>query len=508
MGTLVISDKSKLWEDIAPILKSSHEVKFDSKSLKSIENSKKILESALKTDSVIYGVNTGFGKLNNVKIKSQDLAKLQLNLIRSHACGLGKPLDDGIVRVIMLLKLMTWSKGHSGVSIELANFLLEMLNNDILPVIPEKGSVGASGDLAPLAHLALSMIGEGKVTIRGEKIDSKRVFNKLGLDPVKLSAKEGISLINGTQVSTAIAIKAIHESNNLFYTSDVAAALSVEAGLCARDIFDPEVHKLKKNKNQLSTAHNIYNLLEGSEIVMSHINCNKVQDPYSIRCVPHVHGASKTLFQSSVEIVNEEINSVSDNPLIFNNGEIKNSGHFHAENISQAMDILSIAVSEIGAISEKRINYFMNGVEDKIPQFCALNPGLESGFMLAHVTTAALASENKTLSHPASVDSISTSAGMEDFVSMAPWSAKKCLKIINNVRSILAIELMVAANVNFRFHSNYNSSPHLSNLMKLFQEQDILTKKDVPFHEIIEVVISLIKNEKILQNIKKTLKLK
>ena len=207
MGTLVISDKSKLWEDIAPILKSSHEVKFDSKSLKSIENSKKILESALKADSVIYGVNTGFGKLNNVKIKSQDLAKLQLNLIRSHACGIGKPLDDGIVRVIMFLKLMTWSKGYSGVSIELANFLLEMLNNDILPVIPEKGSVGASGDLAPLAHLALSIIGEGKVTIRGEKIDSKRVFNKLGLDPLKLSAKEGISLINGTQVSTAIAIK-------------------------------------------------------------------------------------------------------------------------------------------------------------------------------------------------------------------------------------------------------------------------------------------------------------
>ena len=408
----------------------------------------------------------------------------------------------------MALKVLNYSHGYSGVHPDTVDQLVKFINNEVLPAVPEKGSVGASGDLAQLAHIASSLIGEGKIIRDKKVVASKNVLNKLNIKPLKLRQKDGISLVNGTQYSTALAIKSLSNSIQILDAADAIGSLSVESSLSSRDTFKPIIHKLKKHKGQIVSAKNIWAMTEGSEIVNSHKDCDVVQDPYSFRCIPHIHGACRDAVRQSSEIINAEINSVSDNPVILGKNKIGFSGHFHAEHIAITLDHMAIAVAEIGAISEKRINYFMNGVENKIPQFCALNPGLESGFMLAHVTTAALASENKTLSHPASVDSISTSAGMEDFVSMAPWSAKKCLKIIDNVRSILAIELMVAANINFRFHSNYNSSPHLSNLMKLFQEQDVLTKRDVPFHETIEVVISLIKNEKILQNINKTLKLK
>ena len=505
MGTLTISDNSLTWKDFVPLLAGSVSIKFSSHAKKTIINSRKNLEKVLKTGKKIYGVNTGFGKLSSIKIDSSDLKTLQLNLIRSHACGLGQSFDDGIVRSIMLLKLITWTKGYSGVRIDLSNLLLSMLNNDILPIIPEQGSVGASGDLAPLAHLALSMIGEGSVKVNNKEISSKIALKRKKINPITLSSKEGISLINGTQVSTALAIKACYESYQILSICDIAAALSVEAGLCSRAIFEPKIHKVKKHKNQILTAKNIYKLLSKSEIVDSHKNCHKVQDPYSVRCVPHVHGASKDAYCNVESIINSEINSVSDNPLVFPNGEIRNSGHFHAEHIAQSLDVLSIAISEIGAISEKRINYFMNGIDDIIPQFCAVKPGIESGFMLAHVTAAALSSENKTLSHPASVDSISTSAGMEDFVSMAPWAGRKCLNIISNVRSILAIELLVSSNVNKRFHSKLKSGTHLRGLMALFKKTNILTKEDGPYNKRIEAIIELIKNDKILNTIRKTI---
>ena len=507
MGTLAISDNSLSWKDFIPLLKGRVSVKLSSEAKKAITNSRKNLEKTLKTGKNIYGVNTGFGKLSSVKINPSDLKTLQLNLIRSHACGLGQSFDDGIVRSIMLLKLLTWSKGYSGVSIDLSNLLLSMLNSDILPIIPEQGSVGASGDLAPLAHLALSMIGEGKVRVNEREISAKLALKRKKINPITLSSKEGLSLINGTQVSTALAIKACHESSQILSICDIAAALSAEAGLCTRTIFEPKVHKVKKHKNQISTAKNIYKLLSKSEIVDSHKNCHKIQDPYSIRCVPHVHGASKDAYYNVESIINSEINSVSDNPLIFHNGEIRNSGHFHAEHIAQSLDVLSIAIAEIGAISEKRINYFMNGIDDIVPQFCAMKPGIESGFMLAHVTAAALSSENKTLAHPASVDSISTSAGMEDFVSMAPWAGRKCLSIISNVRSILAIEFLVSSNVNKRFHSKLKSGLHLRELMSLFKKTNILTQQDGPYNKRIETIIDLIKNDKILNTIRKTIKI-
>ena len=277
-----------------------------------------------------------------------------------------------------------------------------------------------------------------------------------------------MSLINGTQISTALAIRALYDSMNLLMLADISGALSTEASLSSMMVFDPKVHKLKKHKGQLDAATNVFRLLKSSEIVKSHQNCERIQDPYSIRCLPHVHGSSREVFINAERIINNELNSVSDNPLIFPNGKIMNSGHFHAEPVAQAIDSLSIAMAEIGAIAERRIHFLMKGIDNKVPLFGAKEPGLESGFMLTQVTAAALASENKTLAHTASIDSISTSAGQEDFVSMAPWAAISCLKILKNIRRILAIELLVASNINYRFHKKLFSGNGLKTVMTLF----------------------------------------
>ena len=411
MEGCIISNKSFTWRDLEHLIASPKPLRLSNHSKKAIKKSNQSLLKILRSDRVIYGVNTGFGKLSSVPIESKDLKKLQLNLVRSHAAGTGKPFDLGITRLTMALKILTWSKGYSGVRPKLVTLLLKMINHDILPVIPRQGSVGASGDLAPLSHVACSMIGEGMVYFNNRRISSMTAFKKAKLTPIALEAKEGLSLINGTQLSTAIAIKALSEACKVLLTADIVSAVSVEASLSTREVFKPAIHRLKKHKGQLVSAKNIYSLLDKSQIVESHKDCNKIQDPYCVRCIPHVHGASWEMFSNSEKIINNEINSVSDNPLIFPNGDVLSSGHFHAEPVAQALDALSIAMSEIGAISERRIHYFMKGADEQLPLFGAVNGGLESGFMLAHVTAASLASENKTLAHPASVDSISTSAG-------------------------------------------------------------------------------------------------
>ena len=507
MEGCIISNKSISWRDLEHLIASPKPLRLSNQSKKAIKNSNQSLLKILRSDRVIYGVNTGFGKLSSVPIESKDLKKLQLNLVRSHAAGTGKPFDSGITRLTMALKILTWSKGYSGVRPKLVTLLLKMINHDILPVIPRQGSVGASGDLAPLSHVACSMIGEGMVYFNNRRISSMTAFKKAKLTPIALEAKEGLSLINGTQLSTAIAIKALSEACKVLLTADIVSAVSVEASLSTREVFKPAIHRLKKHKGQLVSAKNIYSLLDKSQIVESHKDCNKIQDPYCVRCIPHVHGASWEMFSNSEKIINNEINSVSDNPLIFPNGDVLSSGHFHAEPVAQALDALSIAMSEIGAISERRIHYFMKGADEQLPLFGAVNGGLESGFMLAHVTASSLASENKTLAHPASVDSISTSAGQEDIVSMAPWAGRSCLRIIDNVITILSIELLVASNINYRFHTNLKSGIGLQTLMNLMRQSKVLSKSDRIFSKDIKAVRNLIVTNKVFETVNKQTKI-
>ena len=448
MKILRISTRSYSYRDFAHLFDGPVCVTLTKNSLHNLKQSHKRLLAKINTGETIYGVNTGFGNLSNIKIDSKDQKDLQLNLVRSHASGVGNPLEPGLIRTIFVLKLLTYVKGYSGIRSAVAEKIVQFLNHDILPVIPEKGSVGASGDLAPLGHMALALIGEGKVFYNGKEITTKTALSKAKIKPLVLQQKEGLSLVNGTQVSTALAIKSLLNGDLLLKTADIAGALSVENSFASRKVFQKKIHALKNHPGQQSVARNVYKLLNGSKIVKSHSNCGIVQDPYSFRCIPHIHGASKDGFTRAANMIDNEINSVSDNPIVLENGDIVNSGHFHGEHLAQAMDFLAISFCELGAVSERRTHYFMKGVEGKFHLFVTKSPGVESGYMMAHVTASALVSENKTLAHPASVDSLPTSGGQEDLVSMAPWAGQKLLQIQHNLQHILAVELLVAGAAN------------------------------------------------------------
>lgn len=507
MSTILINNKKYSAEDFGHILKKKIKVKLSPKVVSEIITSNKLFNDLLKHNVKIYGVNTGFGKLSQVSIDRDDQKQLQLNLIRSHAAGIGKPMDFGLVRVVMILKLLTYAKGVSGVRLDVARKLVELINNDIIPVVPRKGSVGASGDLAPMAHMSLALIGEGEVHFQDRIVPSMLAMKEVGIKPLTLHPKEGLSLINGTQVSTAFAIKALNSAQRLLKIADIIGAISIEASLSSRTVFKSSIHKLKMHPGQQAVARNVWNMLAESSIVASHSNCDRVQDPYSMRCIPHIHGASRDTFVSTKKIIEQEINSVSDNPLILKDGSVYGSGHFHAESVAQAMDSLAIAMSEIGAISERRINYFMKGVDGKVPPFVVSKPGLESGSMIVHVTAAALASENKTLAHPASVDSISTSAGQEDIVSMAPWAGRKVLRIIENVTNILAAELLVASRASILFHDKLSAGVGTKPILNLIKRNIKIVPGDHPYGKEIETIAQLLKGDKIIMAVKKQVKL-
>jgi histidine ammonia-lyase len=507
MAIVPISLRTYTFHDFTPFLARPVRVRLSREAQQSIRLSHQRFLQVLDREEKIYGVTTGFGKLSQVTISPADQQQLQFNLVRSHAAGVGAPFDPGITRIILFLKLITFAKGASGVRLVVARQVADFLNHDILPLIPRQGSVGASGDLAPLAHLALALIGEGEVLFQERVIPSMLALREVGLQPLTLQPKEGLSLINGTQVSTALAVKALLRAETLLKTADIAGALSVEASLSSQRIFHPAIHRLKQHPGQQLVARNIYRLLDGSEIVASHEDCERVQDPYSIRCIPHVHGASRDGFTYVREIVDREINSVSDNPLILPDGQIATSGHFHGESLAQALDTLAVAMSEIGAVAERRIHFFMKGITDKIPPFLANHPGLESGFMLAQVTAASLASENKTLAHPASVDSIPTSGGHEDFVSMAPWAGRKVLRILNNVARILAIELLVAATATVVYHRGLRPGIGTAPLIALLKKHIDFTPGDHPPHEKIAHLVELINTGKIVQSVQKQVSL-
>jgi len=399
---------------------------------------------AVEEGEVSYGINTGFGAFANRVIPAAKTRKLQLNLIRSHACGVGEPLAAPLVRRMLLLKANSLAAGHSGARPLLVDLLLGLLNADVLPVVPSQGSVGASGDLAPLAHIGLALIGEGEARQGDALLSGEAVTRSAGFEPLALQAKEGLALLNGTQLSLALALEGLFQAERLLDASIVAGALSVEGLAGSHAPYDERIQAVSRLPGQITVARKLRALLTDSEIRRSHEHCERVQDPYAVRCMPQVFGAVEHTLEHARRVLAAAINGVSDNPLIFGR-DILSGGNFHAEPIGFVSDFLAIAVAELGSMSERRIDLLDRRVNPNLNMFLANEPGLESGFMMAHVTAAALVSENKTLAHPASVDSLPTSAGQEDHVSMAPWAGRKLLAICANAARVLGIELLAAA---------------------------------------------------------------
>ena len=409
-----------------------------------MQASRDAVQRAVERGETSYGINTGFGAFANRVIPAAKTRKLQLNLVRSHACGTGRALPAAIVRRMLLLKANSLAAGYSGARPLVADMLLTLLNEDVLPVVPAQGSVGASGDLAPLAHVALALVGEGEATHGSDTLDGAGVLAAAGVEPLVLEAKEGLALLNGTQLSLALALEGLFQAERLLDASVAAGALTVEGLAGSHAPFDARIQQASRLPGQVKVARRLRQLLTDSEILRSHEDCERVQDPYAVRCMPQVFGAVEHTIEHAREILSAAVNGVSDNPLIFGD-DILSGGNFHAEPIGFISDFLAIAVAELASIAERRIDLLDRRVNPNLNMFLAAEPGLESGFMMAHVTAAALVSENKTYAHPASVDSLPTSAGQEDHVSMAPWAGRKLLEICANTATVLGIELLAAA---------------------------------------------------------------
>ena len=423
------------------------EFELSAASFDAIDRSANILAQRIKGGEAIYGVNTGFGKLASVRILDSNLVALQRNLVRSHSAGIGKPLPSDVVRLIMALKCLSLGRGASGVRPVVVKQLQNMANADVLPVIPEKGSVGASGDLAPLAHMSAAMMGEGDVSYKGRQMPAAKALQAIGLSPLELQAKEGLALLNGTQASTALALAGLFDAWRLAKSSLTTAALSIDAAMGSSAPFHDEIHQLRGHAGQIESAKCLRNLLDGSEIRQSHsVDDERVQDPYCLRCAPQVLGACLDQLRYTGTVLQIEANAATDNPLVLSDGNIVSGGNFHAEPVALVADNTAIAISEIGSISQRRIALLVDpALSFGLPAFLAPDPGLKSGLMIAEVTSAALMSENKALSNPRSVDSTPTSANQEDHVSMACHGARRLLEMNENLAGIIGIEAMAAA---------------------------------------------------------------
>jgi histidine ammonia-lyase len=467
------------------------EVAIGNKRLSHALKYREIVDAKLKDGGIYYGINTGFGNLAHISIPKDDLAQLQLNLIRSHAVGVGKPLEPKLVRCLLILRLHSFLHGHSGVSEDIILMLKAMIEHDILPFIPEQGSVGACGDLAPLSHLALCLIGEGKVydpknhnTFR----PTLEVLSERKLEPICLKAKEGLSLINGTHFSTAIACFCVVEAKSLLDKACAAVAMSLSAFRGTLTAFDPRIHALRKHQGQVDIAQKVRSFFKADDAIMSsHLACDRVQDPYSFRCVPQVYGPVLECLNYAQKVVEKELNSVTDNPLVMDDGSILSGGNFHAEPIGMVMDFLAIAVAEIASMSEQRVMKLCMPAMSELPAFLTPKPGLNSGFMIPHVVAASLVSENKILCHPASVDSIPTSADKEDHVSMAPIAARKARQVVQNTAKVIAIELLAGAQ-GLDLLKPLEPSPKIKHIYHQVREHAPFMDQDASLHEAIEAL--------------------
>jgi histidine ammonia-lyase len=509
---VVIDGESLTVEDVVAVSRGGAQVEIPQEAEEKVKKSRRVLEEFVKQRKVVYGVTTGFGALGNVIVPPEHIKELQSNLIRSHSVGVGKPLNRDATRALMLLRANTLAKGNSGIKLKTLETLVAMINNGVHPVIPEKGSVSASGDLAPLSHMTLVMIGEGEAEFEGKTMSGEEAMKKAGISPVILDSKEGLALNNGTQMMTAIGALAVHDAERLIKNAEIAASLSLEALSGISDAFDERIHLVRPHRGQIETAKNIRLLTSGSKIIKSSgeairetekSEMRPPQDPYSLRCVPQVLGAAREAIAYVRKIIETEINSATDNPLIFaDDGECLSGGNFHGQPISVAMDLLGISLTIMGNISERRIARLIDeNLSHGLPPFLihrGVEKGIHSGFMSIQYTAAALASENKSLAHPASVDSIPTSANFEDFVSMGSIAARKATEILRNVERIVAIELLCAAQgVEFRGPEKLGQGtgvayPLIRGRVPTLREDRVMSKD-------IEVVTELIRSGELVE---------
>jgi len=489
--------------DLISSQKSAYKLTLSKQAQARLIQSNEYVSSIVKSGKTVYGINTGFGALADTRIKDEELSELQYNLIRSHCTGVGEPFSKQVTRAIMLIRANCLLQGYSGVTPHAVNLLIDFLNHDIIPVVPSKGSVGASGDLAPLSHIALSLIGEGEVNYQGKVLPTDYVLKQLDLQPAVLGPKDGLALINGTAVMAALYSVALNQSLKLIKMADIIGAMTLDGVAGTARAFDSRIHKLKPHAGQLSVANNLLRLLEESQILNSHTDCRKVQDPYSLRCMPQVHGAIRQTVRHSLEVLNTELNSVTDNPLLFiEEDDVISGGNFHGEALALGMDYLAMGMAELCNISERRIEKLINPLFSDLPAFLVTKPGLNSGFMIAHVTAAALTSENKYLCHPASVDSIPTSTDKEDHVSMGVTSGNKLLVVLENTKNCLAIELLCACQA-LDFRKPSASSPVLNEVHKLVRNHITMMERDRVISKDIKRIVELIDNSEILDLVEK-----
>lgn len=499
-GRMTLDDLRSIWQ-------GGDSIALPEEAVQAMERSAEIVKHIIDKGEAAYGINTGFGKLAHTRIPDEDLELLQTNLILSHSVGVGDPLPAEVVRLIIAMKVGSLARGYSGIRPSVVQMLIDIYNAQILPRIPSQGSVGASGDLAPLSHMTLTLLGEGEAYYRGELMPAKEALAKAGLKPITLTYKEGLALINGTQVSTALALHGLFYAQRIYHAAVIAGALSVDAAKGSDAPFDPRVHEIRGHVGQIRSAELYRRLLEGSEIRLSHLHDDdRVQDPYSLRCQPQVMGAVYDLMQKAAATLLIEANAVTDNPLIFPGEDLDDSavisgGNFHAEPVAFAADMLALAIAEIGALAERRIALLIDQSISHLPAFLVPNPGLDSGFMIAHVTAASLASENKSLAHPASVDSLPTSANQEDHVSMATFAGRRLMDMVQNTATIVGIELLCAAQ-GIDFHAPLETSEPLRRVHKMIREKVPFYDKDRLLAPDIDVMTQLVKETELLPEFK------
>lgn len=482
-------------QDLRKIRDERTYVTLDASARDRIDRAQKTILKILDEEKTVYGVNTGFGLLANTKIKKEDLDDLQRRIVLSHSAGMGEYISNATVRMMMILKINSLSLGYSGIRLEVIETLMKLINHEVYPCVPKKGSVGASGDLAPLAHMSAILLGYGYVNYKGKILIALEGLKIAGLKPIVLKAKEGLALLNGTQLSTTFSLEGLFLAEDLFASAVITGCMTTEAVLGSRAPFDERVHKIRGHKAQIDTAKLYRDLLQNeSEISISHKNCDRVQDPYSIRCQPQVMGACLNQLRNSAATLLTEANGVTDNPLIFvDEQDVISGGNFHAEPIAFASDNLALAISEIGALSERRIALLVDKHLSQLPPFLVDNGGINSGFMIAQVTSAALASENKSLAHPSSVDSLPTSANQEDHVSMATYAGRRLKDMAENTAGIVGIELL-AASQGMDFRKPLKSTKELESAKKILRDEVSFYDEDRYFTDDIEKAISIVKS--------------
>ncbi|MGH8547793.1 MAG: histidine ammonia-lyase [Methylococcales bacterium] len=446
MNEILLGTERLDLDRLAAVARFGARAGLNPEAINAIVKARDLVDSWIREGKIIYGITTGFGALSERIISAKDTLRLQQNILMSHAAGVGNALDEETVRAVIALRVNDMARGNSGIGLEAVELLIELLNRAVCPVVPEKGSVGASGDLAPLAHLALVLIGSGEAFYQGQRLPGDEALTRSGLSPIQLRAAEGLALVNGTQVSCAIGALALIDALGLSKTADIAASMSLEVLMGSRTEFDRRIHRLRPHPGQITAADNLERITRNSEIVSSHKDCSRIQDAYTLRCSPQVHGASKDAITYAQGVLEIEMNSSTSNPLILaETREFLLGGNFHGQPLALALDFLCMAVAEFANISERRVERLVNPQLSGLPAFLVKNGGLNSGFMIAQYTAAALVSENKTLCHPACVDSIPTSANKEDHVSMSPISARKLREVVRNTEHVIAIELLCAA---------------------------------------------------------------